>query len=214
MRTELVLFDFDGTLVDTAPDLIRAVNLFLEREGLDALSEELIRSQIGSGLRRLLHSVFPQENLDDIQRRKIEGEFLAIYERELLVSPKLNPGALDFLLTWDRRMGILSNKRLRHIQPILKHLGIDKLSWTCVIGGDSYENMKPHPQPFIEAMTMAGVTAEETTLIGDGIPDVVGAVEVGCRCIAVEFGYYPTRSLLDLGAEGPISSFDELFAVL
>lgn len=214
MQTQLVLFDFDGTLVDTAPDIIRAVNLFVEREGFDPLPEPLIRNHIGHGIRKLLHGVYPDHELDDNQRRRIEGDFLKVYEREMLVSPTLNPGAEEFLFTFDGQCGILSNKRHRHLIAILEKLNIQPLPWSCIIGGDTYNNMKPHPEPFLAAMQRAGVTPEETVIVGDGLPDIMGAVTVGCRAIAVDFGYHPAEELLELGALGPISSFSDLFSFL
>ena len=170
-QIELVIFDFDGTLVDTAPDLIRSANLYLESQGFDALPEERIRSEIGMGLRKLILDIYPGKDAnDDDHRRRIEGEFMSVYEREFLTSPRLFDGALDFLTEWEGSIAIVSNKRIRFIHPILEKLAIHTLPWARIVGGDSYLKMKPHPEPFLGAMTAAGVTPEETLIVGDGVP--------------------------------------------
>ena len=210
-KIDLVIFDFDGTLVDTAPDLIRATNLYIESKGFDALPEERIRSEIGMGLRKLILDLFPEfHNGDDHAKRRIEGEFIAVYEREFLHSPKLFPGALEFLHQWEGHIAIVSNKRARFIHPILQKLNVDKLPWVSVIGGDTYPNMKPHPEPLMAALHAAGSTPETTLIVGDGHPDVEGALNIGSRCVAVEFGYTSADELMDLGAWSKLASYTEL----
>jgi 2-phosphoglycolate phosphatase len=212
---ELVIFDFDGTLVDTAPDLIRATNLYLESKGFDALPEAQIRAEIGMGLRKLITDVYPElHGGDDMVKRRVEGEFIAVYEREFLHQPALFPGALDFLTEWDRKIAIVSNKRVRFIHPILQKLDIHTLPWSLIVGGDTYPNMKPHPEPLMAAMMAAGVTPEETVLVGDGSPDVIGAGFAGCRCVAVEFGYTDIDELMGLGAWSSLAAFEDLLPLL
>jgi phosphoglycolate phosphatase len=215
MAIELVIFDFDGTLVDTAPDLIRSTNFYLESKGFDTLPPDRIRDEIGRGLRNLILDVWPDEQKsDENARRKIEGEFLAIYEREFLSTPRLFDGVAEFLNDWDRRLAIVSNKRVRFIHPILTKLGIAALPWARVVGGDTYPNMKPHPEPFLGALEAAGVTPEETLIVGDGAPDVEGALAIGSPCVAVDFGYTPAEKLLELGAWRAISGFEELLPLI
>lgn len=211
---ELVIFDFDGTLVDTAPDLIRATNLYLDSQGFDKLPEERIRSEIGMGLRKLIVELYPGEEKDDHLRRRIEGDFLAIYEREYLVSPTPFLGVHEFLQNWDRHIAIVSNKRVRFIHPILRKLALDAYPWVAVIGGDSYPNMKPHPEPFMAAMEAAAATPETTLIVGDGLPDVEGALAVGARCVAVDFGYTEGDILMAQGAWQRIASFDQLLPLI
>ncbi len=211
---DLVIFDFDGTLVDTAPDLIRATNLYLESQGFDSLPEERIRSEIGMGLRKLIIDLYPEEHKDDHFRRRIEGEFLAVYEREFLTKPQLFPGVREFLSEWDGQVAIVSNKRVRFILPILKKLTLHTHPWSAVVGGDSYANMKPHPEPLLGAMAAAGATPETTLIVGDGLPDVHGALAVGSRCVAVNFGYTESALLMAQGASQTIDSFHELLPLI
>lgn len=210
-KIDLAIFDFDGTLVDTAPDLIRAANLYIESKGFPPLPEARIREEIGMGLRKLIIDVFPElHNGDDEAKRRIETEFISVYEREFLHSPTLFPGAMEFFNQWDGQIAIVSNKRARFIHPILQKLGIHSFPWISVIGGDTYANMKPHPEPLMAAIVAAGATPESTVIVGDGHPDVEGALAIGSRCLAVEFGYTPADELMDLGAYAKVSSYTEL----
>jgi phosphoglycolate phosphatase len=214
MRPELVMFDFDGSLVDTAPDLIRAVNFYLDSQGHDTLAPEVVRSHIGMGLRRLILDVYPEKMIDEATARDIENAFLSIYDREFLHSPALFPGAYEFLAEWDGQIAVVSNKRLRYIQPILEKLGIAGLPWAAIIGGDSYPHMKPHPEPFLAAMGAAGVGPESSVIVGDGHPDVQGAVAMGFKCICPQFGYTPVAELMALGGWASISEYAELLPLL
>lgn len=211
---DLVIFDFDGTLVDTAPDLIRATNLYLESQGFEPLPEDKIRNEIGMGLRKLITEVYPSQDGNVELHRQIETDFLAVYEREFLTSPQLYPGAMEFLTEWDQQVAIVSNKRRRFIDPILKKLGLADLPWAAIVGGDTYPNMKPHPEPFLAAIAAAGASPESTVIVGDGYPDVQGAVALGSRCVAVEFGYTDADNLIEQGAWKKIANFHELLPLL
>lgn len=213
-KIDLVIFDFDGTLVDTAPDLIRAVNLYLKSQGMQELSEAHIRSEIGMGLRQLILSVYPANQRNEEVILRIEKEFIALYEQEFLKTPQLFDGAREFLAEWDGQIAIVSNKRQRFIRPILEKLDIHRLNWARVIGGDTYTNMKPHPEPFLAAIDAAGATPESTLIVGDGEPDVLGAVAIGSRCVAVEFGYTNFELLMDLGAWRRLESFHDLLPLI
>lgn len=210
MPIQLVMFDFDGTLVDTAPDLIRTTNLFLQSKGQNPLPEETIRSHIGFGLKNLILDSFPEALEHPAHVAQIEKEFLAIYDQEYLKTPKLYPHAREFLQSWGGHIAIVSNKRARYIHPILKHLGIDDLPWKAIIGGDSFAQMKPHPTPFLEAMKNAGTDRATTVMVGDGEPDVEGALAVGIHSIAVSFGYSSIERLVHLGANDTIDCYSEL----
>jgi phosphoglycolate phosphatase len=207
---QLVMFDFDGTLVDTAGDLIRSTNRFLESKGQQRLPEETIRAHIGFGLKNLMLDSFPEALENPEQISQIEKEFLAIYDEEFLKTPELFPNAREFLQTWKGKLAIVSNKRERYIHPILKHLGLDTLPWSAVIGGDTFPQMKPDPKPFRAAMQSAGTDHASTVMVGDGEPDVEGALRAGVHSIAVSFGYSSIERLVHLGAKHTIRDFSEL----
>ena len=214
-KIQLVIFDFDGTLVDTAADLVRSTNLFLESQGLEALSEARIRAAIGMGLRSLILSVYPQaQQADEEFRRKVEADFIALYAKELLTSPQLFPGAQDFLNEWEGHTAIVSNKRERFIHPILEKLGVGGYPWSAIIGGDTFKHMKPHPEPLLAALASANCTPDEVVIVGDGHPDVEGANALGSRCVAVEYGYTSFTELMGLGAWKSIARLDELLPLI
>jgi phosphoglycolate phosphatase len=213
-RIELVIFDFDGTLVDTAPDLITATNLWLAARGLPPESDARIRSEIGMGLRKFLVDLFPADQLSPEEKRELDDEFTLIYEQNYLKTPRMFDGVERFLDAWPGRQAIVSNKRERFIHPLVERLGMDRWDWARVIGGDTFEVMKPHPKPFLAAMEAAGVTPEETLIVGDGEPDIEGAVALGCHSVAVGFGYAPIDVLMDLGAWRRIDHYDELMPLI
>jgi phosphoglycolate phosphatase len=214
MQAKLVMLDFDGTIVDTAPDLITTTNLFLRSRGQPPLPDEVIRSHIGLGLKNLLLETFPEARENPAEISNIEREYIKIYDQEFLKTPKLYPGAEDFLKTWKGRLAIVSNKKVRYIHPILKHLGIDSLPWSAIIGGDTFSQMKPHPTPFLEAMKSAGTDRATSVMVGDGEPDMEGASTLGIQSIAVSFGYSSTERLVHLGADQVIHHFSELTKIL
>lgn len=196
--------------MDTAPDLIRAANLYLKSKGMNELSEARIRSEIGMGLRRLIVELFPAEDKDEAFKKQIEQEFLNVYEQEFLKTPRLFEGAAEFLYEFEGQVAIVSNKRERFIKPILKQLGLDTFPWIRIVGGDTYSQMKPHPEPFLRVIEAAGSSPEETLIVGDGTPDVEGALAIGARSVAVTFGYTRIEELMNLGAWRSIESFHEL----
>lgn len=214
-QPELVIFDFDGTLVDTAPDIVRATNRFLEEQGFAALPEARIRAEIGNGLKRLLRDVYPRREGEPLpDESELYERFTQVYEQEYLKSPVAFEGAIEFLHDWPGQIAIVSNKRERFMRPILEKLGMHTLPWAAIVGGDTFTRMKPHPEPFLFAMNAAGTEPESTVVVGDGIPDVQGAVNVGSRCVAVEFGYTSPEFLMDLGAWRRLSTFHELAHLL
>ena len=213
-RVQLVIFDFDGTLVDTAPDLVRTTNIFLRSKGHAGLPPEAIRAEIGMGLIPLLKNIYPEGFIDPQVQADAETEFRSLYDSEYLESPTLFDGAREFLDAWEGQIAIVSNKKVKYIPPILEKLGAAHYPWRAIIGGDSYPTMKPHPTPFLAAMEAAQVDPEDTLVVGDGHPDIEGAVAVGCRSVAVEFGYTPIDELMSLGAWKAIQSFHELLPLI
>ncbi len=209
-KIQLVLLDFDGTLVDTAPDLVRASNRYLQQKGLEPIAEARIRAEIGMGLKNLIVELFPEDQRSPEQQKIIEQEFLQVYEKEFLETPRLFDGAYEFLTEFPGQIGIVSNKRERFIRPILEKLGVDHLPWVDIVGGDTLDHMKPHPAPFLRVIEAAGVTPEETVIVGDGTPDIEGAKAIGSRAIAVEFGYTPLEDLMAQGAWASITDYGEL----
>ena len=211
-KKNLVILDFDGTIVDTAPDLVSAVNKLMILNNMTPLPPEMIISNIGHGLRQLMVSILGPDQ-DATFQKKIIDQFLQIYEEECVKQVKVFSGVLEFLSQSPHNVAIVSNKKEAFIHRILKHLNLDDKSWAAVVGGDTFPHMKPNPLPFQEVMKKVGVTAENTLIVGDGIPDVQGALNIGARCAVVNYGYLPAHELLALGAHFQISSLLEIFDI-
>ncbi|HAG91115.1 MAG TPA: hypothetical protein DCL41_04555, partial [Bdellovibrionales bacterium] len=153
-KFKLIMFDFDGTLVDTAPDIISATNLLLTKNGHKALPADVIRRDIGTGLKTLLKDFFPEANEDPAIEEGLYTDFLDIYRHEFLKNPVIFEGLENFLQkevpARDLKIAIVSNKKEDLIPPILEKVGLQKYPWVKIIGGNTFEHMKPHPMPILE----------------------------------------------------------------
>ncbi len=212
-KKNLVILDFDGTIVDTAPDIIAAVNRLLINNQLKPLEPSHIIAHIGHGLKQLIVDLFKHVPMKPDSEQKLIDQFLKIYEEECVKQVTVFAGVLEFLSQSPHNVAIVSNKKEAFIHRILKHLNLDNKPWAAVVGGDTFSQMKPHPLPFEEVMKKVGVTADNTLIVGDGIPDVQGALNIGARCAVVSYGYLPAHELLSLGAHFQISSLLEISEV-
>jgi len=211
---KLAIFDFDGTLVDTAPDIIRAVNEYIRSFGIEPPSETEVRLAIGNGLRSLMQQLLTPEEWAKVDPPSLEHRFIEIYERHQFVAAQPFEGAREFLESWPGKIAILSNKREQSVRKILEHLGMHHHPWSHIVGGDTYHVMKPDPYPFQEVLKAAKCEAHEAIMIGDGHPDIEGALNSGIRSIAVEFGYSPIEELKALGAHYTLPHFSQLPSLL
>lgn len=210
MDLKLLIFDFDGTLVHTAPDIYEAINEFLESKGKPTLGYEEVIPEIGMGLVALFKNTFPETNTDEKLFHAMVEEFVGMYERRHLHNPSLFEGAQELLDTWKGQVAIISNKREKYIHSILKHMQLDTLPWVDIIGGDTLDVSKPHAKPFQQVLEKAGCPAEKALMIGDGEPDILGGINSGIKPVAVSFGYGDIKKLQELGAWKTVNSFHEL----
>lgn len=209
-KIRLLAFDFDGTLVHTAPDIIKATNEFLLLHGHEPLTDAEVINHIGNGLVGLVQGVVPEAEHHPELRATIEAQFTKIYDEYVLDKAQPYPGVIPFLNSWRHKIAIVSNKPERYLHLLLRHLKMDQYPWAAVIGGDTFSEKKPHPMPLEAAMKAAGVRAEETLMIGDGPPDMGVAQECGTHLLAITFGYSPIEELQSLGAVWSMDHFDEL----
>ncbi|MBA2723268.1 MAG: phosphoglycolate phosphatase [Methylibium sp.] len=185
-----VLFDLDGTLADTAPDLGGAVNRMRERRGMEALPLELLRPVASSGARGMLgvgFEVTPETPGYDLLR----DEFLAEYESALDRDSRLFDGiteCLAALQTQGLRWGIVTNKAERFTTPVVAGLGLAAHA-AVVIAGDTTAYAKPHPAPLLEACRRLGIAPHHAVYVGDDLRDMQAARAAGMPCIAAAYGY-------------------------
>jgi phosphoglycolate phosphatase len=185
----LLVFDLDGTLIDSAPDICRAVNRTLTTYGKNALTTETIVSHIGEGLKKLIADLFAEDNLPAGDTLDIEGQFLRIYEEEMFGETRIYPGVEEFLTNYQGPMAIITNKNELPAKAIIKHLGLHRFPWVNIFGADTLAERKPSPLGLQTMMKLAGHAPENTFMIGDGIPDMVSAKRAGVPSIAIGFGY-------------------------
>jgi N-acetyl-D-muramate 6-phosphate phosphatase len=211
-----VLFDLDGTLADTAPDLAFALNQQRLARGMPELSIVELRTHASSGARGLLHQGFGIHP-EDTGYVEMRDEFLNIYEKNLSRSSVLFPGVASLLdeieargLTW----GIVTNKAERFTIPLLRALRLlDRAK--CVICGDTTPYAKPHPAPLIEALSKIGATAAQCVYVGDDERDVQAGHAAGMSVVVVRYGYLGNgRPPEEWGADLFIDSAAELGPIL
>jgi N-acetyl-D-muramate 6-phosphate phosphatase len=186
-----VLFDLDGTFADTAPDLGSAINAMRRARGLADLPPSAMRPVTSHGARGLLNVGFGV-GPDHPDYRTMREEFLTLYERDICRETRLFPGIADLLSTLEERglrWGIVTNKAERLARLLLARLGVSSRA-TCIIGGDTTPNLKPHPAPLLAACGVLGEDPRACIYLGDDRRDVEAARAAGMRPIAVDWGYH------------------------
>lgn len=185
-----VLFDLDGTLVDSAPDLAGATNEMLLARGLPALPLDYLRPMVGAGARGMMGLAF-QCTPQDPRFEALRAEFFDRYELRLLQQTQAFAGVpelLDALEANGLAWGIVTNKSERFALPLTAGLGL-AVRAVAVIGGDTTPHTKPHPAPLLEAARRAGVAPEHCIYVGDDHRDILAGRAAGMQTVAVSWGY-------------------------
>jgi len=209
---ELVIFDLDGTLVDSQYDLSAAVNYTRSLYGLSALKIEEVRGFVGDGVRVLIEKALPGVTGHDIESAVIK--FKAYYGEHLLDSTRLYPGVkLTLEETPNIIKAILTNKPEEFSKAIVKGLKIDKF-FEVISGGDSGLKRKPDPAPILDIINRLNISSRRTLMVGDGVNDIIASKAAGINCVAVEYGYSKPETLRELKPDYVIKSIDELKTIL
>jgi len=189
MRSRAVLFDLDGTLADTAPDLAAALNKLRADQGLEPVPLERLRPFASAGARGLVHAGFGAKP-GDADYAALREAFLEAYRENTCVHTQLFPGIAELLAELARRAlpwGIVTNKATRFTDRIVATLG---LSPACVVCGDTTEHLKPHPAPMRHAADQLKLAPGECMYLGDDLRDIQAARAAGMSAIAVGWGYH------------------------
>lgn len=217
VRPDLVVFDLDGTLIDSAPDIAQAVNTLLAEDGLPAHSLEAVRGMIGNGLETLVERAYVAHgvHLDPQTLTTRQTRMSAIYAGALVDLTRLRAGAheaVDTVCALGLSCGVVTNKPEGFSRQILDHFDLLS-SLNVVIGGDSGMPKKPAPDMLLAACARVAVAPGRTILIGDSRADLGCARAAGIRCILVRGGY--TDQPADaLGADLVIDELTDLPALL
>lgn len=188
-----VLFDLDGTLADTAPDLVAAVNKMRVDRGLDMVPLDTLRPLASAGARGLIGGAFGI-GPEDHGYASMREEFLANYEADLCIETTLFPGIdelLDVLDARNVRWGIVTNKVGRLTMPLVEQLGLASRA-ACVVSGDTTPHSKPHPAPLLHAAESLAMLPERIVYIGDDLRDVQAGFAAGMITVAAAYGYCGT----------------------
>ena len=195
-----VLFDLDGTLIDSAPDLAGSANDMRLARGMPPLPREQFRSMVGAGARGMI-GVAMGVTPSDTGFEELRDEFLDIYARRLLSETRIFEAVEPVLraiegmcMPW----GIVTNKAHRYTMPVVEGLGLHKRA-AVVVSGDTTPHAKPHPEPLLEAARRIGVAADACLYVGDDFRDVQAGRAAGMKTVVAAWGY--------LGKDEPVSAW-------
>ncbi|GAB6042202.1 HAD family hydrolase [Endothiovibrio diazotrophicus] len=185
-----VLFDLDGTLADTAPDLVVALNTLRTEEGEPPLPFEAIRPHVSHGSQALLRFGF---GLDDNDPRfpPLQQRLLDYYRAHVCDHTTLFPGMGELLEEIERRglnWGVVTNKPARFTDPLMEALGLAGRA-ACIVSGDTTGRAKPHPEPMLHACRLAGSEAAQCLYLGDARRDIEAGENAGMTTLVALFGY-------------------------
>jgi len=185
-----VFFDLDGTLADTAPDLVAATNKLLVARNLSPKPYEFLRPYASAGARGLLEGAFgiAPDHPDFISLR---DEFFTNYEQALLVDSKLFDGMDDLLEQMEKASipwGIVTNKSERFTNPLTDLMGLRHRA-VSTVSGDTTPHSKPHPEPILHAARIANIDPTKSIYVGDDIRDVIAGKAAGMLTVAAAYGY-------------------------
>lgn len=203
----LLIFDLDGTLLDTSQDITNAINHAIKPLGLKPLSVEKTTSMVGYGITKLI------ENLVSAQfQEKTLNRFLEYYSKHLLDNTKPYPGIKETLSELGSyKKAVISNKRESYSREVLDGNGLLEF-FDSILGSDSVAERKPSPAPIFEVLKRADVSKEEAVIIGDSNFDIEAGKAAGIRTIAVTYGYRSKEYLKE--ADFMIDAFGELLTLL
>jgi len=188
-RAHAILFDLDGTLLDTAPDMIGALNLLRQEEGLEPLPFSAARSSVSHGAVRLITVGFPSAQGDEFER--LRQRFLAIYSENLAAGTRLFAGLDQVLSAFECEglpWGVVTNKPGWLTDPLLEQLDLARRA-CCVVSGDTVNERKPHPLPLLHAAAVTGVSPDHCVYVGDAERDIVAGRAAGMQTVVAGWGY-------------------------
>jgi 2-phosphoglycolate phosphatase len=206
-RAGAVLFDLDGTLIDTAPDMAAAMNTLRVEHGLEPLPFLAIRPFVSHGANALVRLGFPLAPDEEFTR--LRERFLALYRENLARDTGLFAGTGEMLAALESAgipWGIVTNKPTWLTEPLLDELEL-RARVGSLVCGDTFPERKPHPRPLLHAARVLGVGAESCLYVGDAERDIIAARAAGMRSLVARFGYIgPDDDVVAWAADGLIDS--------
>lgn len=185
----LIIFDLDGTLVNSIDDLVSSINFMRSEFGLNILTLEEVRQAIGKGVRHLVSRCIPENKHDQLD--KALNLFLRHNEENMAVNSTLYTGVTELLTalcSFNIPLAVVSNKNTAHSKLLLSKFAIADF-FTLIIGGDTFLTCKPSPEPLLKTVDSIGADLSSTIMIGDSINDFQAASSAGIVSIGCNFGY-------------------------
>lgn len=211
-KLSCVLFDLDGTLVDTAPDLIASLNRALTAHGLAAVAPEAIRPFISYGGAAMVRESVGADTDPELQAAILKT-MLDHYQSNIAEYTVFFSGMAETLRIIEARglkWGVVTNKRKRFTDPLMAALKLTARA-ACIVSGDTTANSKPHPEPMLEACRQAGVRPQECVYIGDAIHDIAAGKNARMKTLAALYGYLkPGDTPETWGADALIASPEQI----
>ena len=204
-----ILFDLDGTLIDTAGDLIKSLNILLEKRGYPTKDVATMRPHAGQGSYSLIKAAFG-DDYDESEYEQLSSEFIEIYQAHLHDTTSLFPETITTITEIKNRgmkWGIVTNKSERLSVPILQKLGLYD-SADCLVYGDTTDKKKPHPRPLLCAARQLDLSPQHCAYLGDTLNDITAAISAGMHALAVSYGYHVKE--IDISEWGAEAIFDTL----
>ncbi len=211
MKFEFCIFDLDGTIVDTRRDLTTAVNEVRDHYGLPEKDVDEITGYVGDGIIKLIERSLPHRGIDINEAVSL---FKKAYEAHLLDTTRLYPGIMEVLSELNGcYRALLTNKSYKLSKAIADGLGITGF-FSLIIGGDSLERKKPHPDGVEYILKESGADRGKTVMIGDGKNDILAAHESGISSIYVKYGFTDIHDFNGHRPDFSVDSVSELFDIL
>ncbi len=188
-RAHAILFDLDGTLLDTAPDMIGALNRLRQEEGVEPLPFTALRSSVSHGAVRLITVGFPAAQGDEFER--LRERFLKLYSENLADGTRLFAGIEPVLAAFDNEglpWGVVTNKPGWLTDPLMEQLDLTRRA-CCIVSGDTVNERKPHPLPLLHAAAVTGVSPDYCVYVGDAERDIVAGRAAGMQTVVAAYGY-------------------------
>ena len=213
-QREVLLFDLDGTLVDSATDLHRAMDMSLNALQLPTVTEAQVRVWVGKGTALFCQSTLQHltGKVDPAQQQQLLDTFLKIYNADPCVETQPFDGILEFLewgLAQKKTMICVTNKPEAPARAIVDHLGMNHY-FADVIGGDRFEERKPHPRQLLHCVEQYAQSKDQVLMIGDSSNDVEAARRAGIDCVVVSYGYNHGENILDCQPQQVVDNLCEL----
>lgn len=215
-KISTVLFDLDGTLIDTAPDMAAALDILCQEEQHAALPYDEVRPVVSNGSVALVELAFGQ-HLEEQTLERLKTRYLQIYQQHLAIKSRLFD-EMDELLTQLEhshiKWGVVTNKPGWLTEPLMAALDLQQRA-ACIVSSDSTENRKPHPEPMFYACKLTQSQPEQCVYVGDARRDIEAGKNAGMRTVIAEYGYIDNHeNTLDWQADHCIKSPSQLLLYL